>query len=131
MTHFVYVNTTKETVEYDHRNSHRFRLGWSVKNWSQLWIRKQSISTPSSDRFGRTVIKTAFRKVFEFDNLWLLKALFNREVDCIDCELIPVTVTSCKFEPFDQDDSVTGKTTAIVKSRDQNWLQQKGLKFNR
>ena len=66
--------------------------------------------------------KTTFRKVFEFGDLRLLKALFNREVDCIDCELIPVTVTSCKFEPFDQDDSVTGKTTAIVKSRDLNLL---------
>ena len=69
-----------------------------------------------------------FKILFYSEILWLLKALFNREVDCIDCELIPVTVTSCEFEPFDQDDAVTGKTTAIVKSRDLNELSKE---FNR
>ena len=49
-----------------------------------------------------------------------LAALFNREVDCIDCKLVPVTVRSCKFEQFQGDEASSGKTNAIVEFRDQN-----------
>ena len=52
----------------------------------------------------------------ESEYLRHLKALFNREVDCIDCELIPVTVTSCEF-----DQGLNGKTTAFVKPRDKTF----------